>query len=410
MSSAFRSRGLALAAVAVALVLAGCQSSAQKAAEAEAARVAAEIAARTPPPITLNQEVVEAASIYVAFSRDMAAIQPGFATPESIQDAVRRGTAYDPVQLSRGLVAYASIVALQSPEFVSGVRQYSLNPGARDQLVANILADPRWAGQLPGADAAAGLIIATLRTDIDALNRTASAIESDAYAIQSDARRSWAAATVPNRVGRLEDAKARSLQAMLPSGPDSARLLAAAHDGTGLGLSSDRRREGPYPPVVERALAIAALAALGQGGDSARTSPLQNDGVSQNCLAESKLNLFQCLAASRPNYEDVFCLGRHIVRDIATCTRGAAQPAPITRVSGLEVVPEEPRITIAPTPAPAPVATPAPVPQAPAASPVTPPARPAPQAPVVTPPPSAAPSAPPSAAQSVTERLNRSPG
>jgi hypothetical protein len=402
MSSAIRSRGLALAALAFAAFLAGCQSAAQQAAEAEAARVAAEIAARTPPPIRLNQEVAEAASIYVAFSRDMAAIQAGFNNPESIQDAVRRGAAYDPVQLSRGLVAYASIVALQSPEFVAGVRQYAVNPTSREQLAANIVADPRWAGQLPGADAAAGLIIATLRTDIDALNRTASAIEDDAYAIQADGRRSWAAATVPNRVGRLEDAKARSLRTMLPSGPEAARLLAAAHDGTGLGLASDRRRQGPYPPVVERALAIAALAALGEAGDNAmaRTSALQNESVSQNCLAESKLNLFQCLAAARPNYEDVFCLGRHIVRDIATCTRGAAQPAPVALVSGIEVVPE-PRIAPAPaselsapapTPTPVPPATPRPVP-----TPVTP----------VTPP---APSPTTTPAQSATERLNRSPG
>ena len=44
----------------------------------------------------------------------------------------------------------------------------------------------------------------------------------------------------------------------------------------------------------------------------------------------SKLMLFQCLAASRPSYEDMFCLGRHITRDLATCTTQAVLNTTIT--------------------------------------------------------------------------------
>lgn len=382
MGSLVQRRGLAVAVLAVAALLAGCasQNAAEKAAEIEAARQAAELAARTPPPISLNQSVAEAASVYLAFSREMAAIEGGFQDPEAIQAAIRRGSAYDPAQLSRGLVAYASIIALQSPEFVQGVRQYATDRATREQLAANIAADPRWASHLPGADAAAGLIVTTLRTDINSLNRAADSIENDAYAIQADGRRSWAVAQVVGRESRLADAKTRSTQARLPSAPEAARLLAAAHSGSGLGLSGDRRREPPYPPVVERALAIAALAALGEASDAARTEPLQNDPVSQTCLTESKLNLFQCLAASRPSYEDVFCLGRHIVRDIASCTRGAAMPAGSVIVSPLSVAdPEPPRIAVSP------LADPPPAP------PVRTPASPAP-------------------AQTATERLNTGPG
>ncbi len=382
MGSLVQRRGLAVAVLAVAALLAGCasQSAAEKAAEIEAARQAAELAARTPPPISLNQSVAEAASVYLAFSREMAAIEGGFQDPEAIQAAIRRGSAYDPAQLSRGLVAYASIVALQSPEFVQGVRQYATDRATREQLAANIIADPRWASHLPGADAAAGLIVTTLRTDITSLNRAADSIENDAYAIQADGRRSWAVAQVVGRESRLADAKTRSTQAMLPSAPEAARLLAAAHSGSGLGLSGNRRRETSYPPVVERALAIAALAALGEAGDATRTDGLQNDTVSQTCLTESKLNLFQCLAASRPSYEDVFCLGRHIVRDIASCTRGAAMPAGSVIVSPLSVAdPEPPRIAVSPLTDPPPVA------------PVRTPASPTPP-------------------QTATERLNTGPG
>jgi len=143
--------------------LAGCATGPTEA-EKEAARVAydaAVIAAQAPPPINLNQSVVQAAAVYMAFSRDMAAIEGGFTSPEQIQAALRRGASYDPGQISRGLVAYASIIALQSPEFVAGVRSMAEDRSTREKLVADIVADPAYASSLPGAGAATGPVITT---------------------------------------------------------------------------------------------------------------------------------------------------------------------------------------------------------------------------------------------------------
>ena len=394
MRPVFPHRGLSVAALAAAL-LTGCASDTPTQAEVEAARVAAEvaaIAARTPPPIRLNQSVADAAAVYMAFSRDMAALEGGFTSPEQIQAALRRGSAYDPEQISRGLVAYASILALQSPEFVSGVRSLADDQVTRERIVARIVANPAYASTLPGAQSAAGLVMSTLADDINALSRAANSIENDAYAIQAayDPRRPWGVAEVSNREGRLEAAKTRSAQTMLPSAEEASRLFAAAHSGGGaLAVSGDPRRP-PYPPAVVNGLALAALAALGYAGENARanTDALQFDRVSQGCLTMSKLNLFQCLAASRPNYEDMFCLGRHIVRDLATCSRGAAMPAAIVTVSDV-------------TPADTPAETPAPIVITP------PPPTPAPRPITISPVPP--PATPPPAAGSVTERLNRQP-
>jgi len=393
MRPAFPHRSLSVIALAAAALMAGCASdNAAVEAEAEAARVAAEIAARTPPPIRLNEGVAQAAAVYMAFSRDMAALEGGFTDPEQIQAALRRGSAYDPGQISRGLVAYASILALQSPEFVAGVRSLADDTATREKLVADIVADPRYASTLPGAEAAAGLVMSTLAADINALGRAANSIENDAYAIQApyDPRRPWGVTEVTGREGRLEAAKARSAETMLPSADEASRLFAAAHSGGGALPVSGEPRKPPYPPAVANALALAALAALGYAGENARanTDALQFDRVSHGCLTMSKLNLFQCLAASRPNYEDMFCLGRHIVRDLATCSRGAAMPAPIVTVS--DVTPVEP---IAPAAAPI-IITPVPPPAA--RSPIT-------IAPVARPP------APPGPQPSLTERLNTQP-
>ena len=328
MKSAPLRRGVSAVALVAAMILASCESGPSKA-ELEAQRLAAELAARQPPPISLNQGVAEAASIYVAFLREARTIQPGgFPDPESIQAAIRKGASYDAEQLSRGLIAYGAIIAMQSPEFVAGVRQYAIDPTQRQQMVAQIVADPAYAATLPGADAAAGLIASTIGKDSVAMRAIAEGIEQDAYTIQgrSDPRRRWAITPIANREVRLEGAKHLSEVNMLPSAEESAQLFAAGNSGTGLALEASRKGP-PYTPAVVRSLAIAALGALGAGGDEARvnTEALTREPNSEFCLNMSKLMLFQCLAASRPSYEDIFCLGRHVTRDLATCTTEATQ-------------------------------------------------------------------------------------
>lgn len=324
MSQAFLRRGLSVAAIAAAAVLASCSTP--------------EPEAPPPPPppplpaVSLNEGVAQAASVYVAFVREVSTIQGGFADAESIQAAIRKGAAYEPGQLSRGMIAYGSILALQSPEYVAGVRQFATTPALRQEMIGRIVADPAYAATLPGADSAAGLITATMGKDIAALSALAEAVEGDAYTIQErrDPRRRWAVTPIADRNGRLEGAKALSVS-QLPSAEESARLFAAANSGSGLGLTP-ALRGAPFTPAVVNSLAIAALAALGAAGDDARanTDALSNESNNELCLSMSKLMLFQCLAASRPSYEDMFCTGRHIVRDLATCTAQYTGPVPVS--------------------------------------------------------------------------------
>lgn len=317
-------RGLSLAAIAAMSVLAACATP-----EPEP-----EPAPPPPPPpaVSLNEGVAQAASIYVAFMRDVGTIKAGFEDAESIQAAIRKGASYEPAQLSRGMIAYGSILALQSPEFVQGVRTYAVDPTIRQEMVARIIADPATAATLPGADAAAGLIIEAIGRDSAAMLAIADAVEEDAYAIQarSDPRRRWAVVNIADRDSRLQNAKALSAVQMLPSAEESARLFAAANSGSGLEVTPARAGP-PYTPAVVRSLALAALAALGAGGEEARanTEALTVEQNSEFCLNMSKLMLFQCLAASRPSYEDIFCVGRHVARDLATCTAQNIKPAPL---------------------------------------------------------------------------------
>ncbi|WP_292053257.1 MULTISPECIES: hypothetical protein [unclassified Brevundimonas] len=326
-------RTLTAAAMAAATVLASCSTPTPEAPPPEAPPP-------PPPPIALNQSVAEAASVYVAFVRDLNTVKAGgFQSAEEIQAELRKGAAYDAAQMSRGMIAYGSILALQSPEFVAGVRQFAADPTQRQQMIGRIVADPAYAATLPGADAAVGLMVSTLIRDIDALTMIADGVEADAYTIQgrNDPRRRWATQTVPDREGRLQSAKTLSVP-RLPSAEESARLFAAAHSGNG--LTTERAVRGaPYTPAVVNALAIAALAALGAAGEDAKanTDALTTESNNEFCLNMSKLMLYQCLAAAKPNYEDIFCTGRHIVRDLAQCTAQFAGPRP-TSVPPVTVV------------------------------------------------------------------------
>lgn len=325
MPSRLPHRGLVAAAI-LAVLAAGCSTPEPPPAPEPAPAPAPP---PPPPPVTLNEGVAQAASIYVTFMRDVGSIQAGFPDAESIQAAIRRGAAYEPGQLSRGMIAYGAILALQSPEYVAGVRTFAVDPAQRQEVINRIIADPAYAATLPGADRAAGLIVSTIGQDIATLTAVADAIEGDAYTIQErrDPRRRWATVHVANREGRLEGAKTLSAAQMLPSAEESARLFSAAHAGSGLDLTASVQAP-PYTPAVIQSLAIAALAALGAGGDEARanTEALSVESDSEFCLSMSKLNLFQCLAASRPSYEDMFCVGRHIVRDLATCSARSMTP------------------------------------------------------------------------------------
>ncbi|HUG63381.1 MAG TPA: hypothetical protein VMP03_16160, partial [Methylomirabilota bacterium] len=193
MFEAHLRRGLSAVAVAVMAVLASC------------ATPEPEPAPPPPPPpppaVSLNEGVAQAAAIYVTFMRDVGSIQAGFTSAESIQAAIRKGAAYEPNQLSRGMIAYGSILALQSPEFVQGVRTYAPDPAVRQEVIARIVADPAYAATLPGADAAAGLIIETIGRDSAAMLVIADAVEEDAYTIQGrgDPRRRWATTPVADR-------------------------------------------------------------------------------------------------------------------------------------------------------------------------------------------------------------------
>ena len=280
-----------------------------------------------PPPVSLSSRLIEQASAYRAYVEHGAAISPAFASGQQVSDSVRIGASYQPDQLLRGAIVYGAIAALQDPAYVAGVRAYTVDATQRQKIAFEIIKDPAYAAGITGSASAAGLVRAALGEDGRKLLDQGRQVKQAAYSVQKSA---WSKQEVAGRDARLAMAKQLATQPVLGETAETARLQQASVGAAPLGLTASPAT-APYSPLVVRSLALAALAALGYADDAALDSvtPLIADPTTATCLNMSKLNVYQCLAVAKPYYEDVFCLGEHIIADTGACLiKGAGLTVP----------------------------------------------------------------------------------
>ncbi len=269
------------------------------------------------PPV-LAGYVIDQAGAYASYVRKASAISPAFPNGPAVGDALRVGAHSEQHQLQQGVVAYAAIVALQDPAFVSAVRGFAAHASQRDAMVGYILADPNYVMTLGGHDSAAGLIVAALNDQATHLRTTGDRVKQESLDIQLKA--AWSKKYVPNPDQRLSDIKQLSASPIAADDDLRALLQQAAAGSAPLTLSGPPVTP-PYNQAVVRGMALAALAILGRASDANMdyVMPLLvNDGDGY-CFSMSKLNLYQCLAVARPYYEDMYCLGLHALADTGQC-------------------------------------------------------------------------------------------
>jgi len=314
-------RVTAAAAAAVCLVfLAGCDDGKQGPPPAPPAP--------PPPAVSLAPKLIEQASAYRYYMNHATAITPDFTDGDSIARSLKVGASYEPTQLLRGAIAYGAVAALQDPEFVAAVRTYSVDPEQRRQVAAQIVQNPSYVVGIAGSAGAASLAVNALGEQGQKLYDAGKAVKQSAYAIQ---KQKWSMSEVANRDLRLSQAKTLSATPLVGDLDETARLQQAVVGAQPLGLTPSTAATPPYTPVVVRSLAVAALAVLGEAGDANLDNVMAimaepNVGF---CMNMAKLNLYQCLAVAKPHYEDVFCLGQHIMMDTGRCViKASGLPEP----------------------------------------------------------------------------------
>lgn len=267
-----------------------------------------------------DRQLLAQAAGFEGFMRRAGAIDAGFKGPAEVNAAVLAGARYEPQAMEAGMIAYASLAALQEPKFVAAVRSAGRTPAAQRELTRRLTADPAVAFDIPGGSAAAGRAAAALERHGSDLGVGGRQVKKSAYTLQAQA---WSKVMVSDAKGRLTRVKQAGAQPF--AGPvDPARLQAEA--------GAAGRRSGAGGPVVARALALAALSALGEE-DKGRA--LMAEPKSGMCLRLAKINYHQCLASAGPYYEDIYCLGQHAMIDTSQCVVEAARaPAAQRRAEG----------------------------------------------------------------------------
>lgn len=280
------------------------------------------------PDVSLGSRFVQDAAVYMAYMRAASAISPNFTDSSSVGTALQVGSAYEPNQLRRGAVAYAAIAALGDEAFVANVRQAGATPGNRYAIVARIFANPAYALRFADGSNAAGLAKAALIAGGMQLYDAGDAVANSAYSMQHQA---WSLAEAPQHDARVSMVKSLAVTQRSAAQADRAALELRI-GGDASAIPPIQPAQPPYTSLVTHAIALAALAAIGQAGDSqaANLAWLTDDYFMDHCAAETKLSLFECLAVAKPNYEDVFCLGTHAMKDTGAClVRSADGAVPI---------------------------------------------------------------------------------
>ncbi len=287
-----------------------------------------------PAPVTvaapaprMPREVIEAASAYETFIDHAATIDAHFSDAGAVSAAMTAAESYQADQLAEGAVAYAALIALQDPGFVDGVRRAGRSPETADALVRALEADPAKVSRVPGADQAALRINTVLADQAQRVTETGRKLRQASYDMQRD---DWTRQMTPDGSARLAKAKALSSSPISPTADDITHLFQAA---TALRDQASAAPGGPpgYTPVVQRGLAIAALALLGRASrDELEATGLTKVRDSAGCMQAAKLNLYQCLAVAGPHYEDVYCISEHALKETGQCLLqdAGAPPAP----------------------------------------------------------------------------------
>lgn len=299
-----------------------------------------------PPPAPaaaagLPYPMLADAAAYQAWLGKVSSTSPDFKSGVEVAQSLKAGAAYEPKALVRGAIAYAAVAALADQTFVSQLRAAGSTPEYRHQMAGYILYNPVYVFQFKDSDTAAGLARQALGAAGLQLYAAGRTIKLAAYAVQHQA---WSKEEVADRPARLAAVEAASENPIPPADDQIPALQRAASGVAPLPITA-APSVPPYTPLVAHALQLAAIAALGEATDQSynNLTSIMSDDDSAACLHMAKLNLHQCLAVAKPNYEDIFCLGQHAMSDTGAC---------LAKNAGMDVPAEPPPVTATPAKAP----------------------------------------------------------
>jgi len=294
--------------------------------------------------------IAQMAASYGSFQSDVGDIQRrGLNSTADVSNALEKLAGQNSAQLSRGWLAYAALIASQSPELRTTVRDV-VSAYGKQTIISGLQADRQYVRRdLNGGEAAVSMAFSALGADSRRLNRTASYFREQAFALQGA---SWAktkmrrnemdskinsfmASSRSERAARGEivsalqqpSSNAAFMQAGVPGAPSLWDGSISASTGirfpsTNTAVRTSHRtshRRGPNQ-TADMVATLAAFRIMGAGPEmSGQIRSTIGEGPMSPCIRSAQLNVNQCIASNAFPFETVDCIGKHAIGEVSEC-------------------------------------------------------------------------------------------
>ncbi|MEM1381302.1 MAG: hypothetical protein AAGH41_11840 [Pseudomonadota bacterium] len=269
-----------------------------------------------------------AAQPYIQFREDIDFVSGDMPTSaEAMREAHMRLSSHDTRSMAGSWIAYAAMVAADQPSFAKAIEKQVKEKGAK-AFAAELESSPGVVRNMPGADQAVAAIMAFAASDAAKIREAGDAYIAEAYDIQKVA---WARKTIAESgMDRVDAALSYAAKRDWPTatGREVVRSRAGtirpnlvsydswSDDWAGTNAKADpSARPGT---IITKALVLGAHYAMNTATQEHMAS-FATSKKSERCFNSAKLNLDQCIAATRTPYEEAFCLGQHALNDMSSC-------------------------------------------------------------------------------------------
>lgn len=294
-----------------------------------------------------SSELEKRAANYISFRQDVAVVeaQP-FTSAKVTREAHKLLSTHSSTELSSGWVAYAALVAADTPEFAKALEAEVSGKGkkgkkgqsGKDAFLARLNENPNYVLSIPGANAAVQRVLAMTSADAARFSALGEAFKQQAYAMQ---RTAWGKKQIG--AGSARNAEAASygrdrpqvatpaMQPVLNDGVTAPMLTSLDKTWApdwGQDAKTPRSVEPNASVVMNRVMTLAARYAVGGGVNETVVDVYAKNDHADQCLSMASLTLKQCIAATRTPYEEAFCLGEHALNDTSRCIGWVADAGP----------------------------------------------------------------------------------
>lgn len=254
--------------------------------------------------------IVALVAEYDSWRRDLIVIAQGDVSSASVKKAHQRLASRDYKSMAKAWVAYQAAVASRTPSFNKEIQKKSKrNAGT---FLASLDSTPDNALRFKSSGKASQAVIRNVSAETAQLTEMGNSFRQAAIDMQQSKHAS------------LTINKSTMNRFMDPGRGDN--LILAGSNGA---INQDPRSNAKARPMLGQMLTLAAHMSVNEPtGQSyaASTAMLVENKKGERCLKWAKLNLAQCLAATRNTSEEAFCTGRHALSEVSACWSYMAGP------------------------------------------------------------------------------------